>query len=328
MLSTAYESQELDNSSSALNLASDDTHKKPEGYLADGMPEWNTDYSKLEGRTERQREVIKMLHEAAAADRPSTLHSLIKVSHINPNLRHEKGWTALLRASKRGAVKAVEVLCGYRADLNTATKNLNTAMHKAAKQGHEGVVRVLIANGARLDVRNDGGATPLMMGVLHRREGIVDALLRAGARVNIQKDVGYTALMIAIRKNSATMTGALLQAKAKLTLRDKQGETAMAKAQKYGANNIMELLRDYGAEHDSSRQGHTHYSNLRSGAGRDRHAGGGVVDHHAGNIGGARGGYPGSDAGRVHNSVKAASQHTQPKLARERPLEGRAKHDA
>mmetsp|Transcript_68319 Transcript_68319/g.209539 ORF Transcript_68319/g.209539 Transcript_68319/m.209539 type:complete len:263 (-) Transcript_68319:73-861(-) len=209
---------------------------------------WESEYHKVEARTEKEEEVIKLLHDGAKTGNLQVVRSLVKDSKVNPNSRDGKGWAAIVRAAKANHVEIVEFLIHEKADLNSSTKQGNTAMHKAAKRHRTEIASMLIAARADFNVANKGGATPLMMAAMHRHGvGVLEKLLEVQADVNAHKDVGYTALMLAARQGNGRGVAALLQAKAHLEVADKRRETALAKARKYNHDEVAKILVQSGA---------------------------------------------------------------------------------
>lgn len=210
--------------------------------------EWRKTMESVQARSEKENTVIELLHESAKHGRLDIVKSLVKESHVNPNSRDRKGWTALLRATKANHLDCVEFLIQCKADLNAQTRELNTALHKAAKRHRKEAAAMLIKAQADLNMVNKGAATPLMMAALSRScAGVLTLLIEARADINVQKDVGYSALMLAARQGNGRGLVELIQARADLEAHDRRRETALAKAQKYHREEVATLLIQSGA---------------------------------------------------------------------------------
>ena len=72
-----------------------------------------------------------------------------------------------------------------------------TALMRASKKGHREVVEKLLENGAKIDLQNKNGSTALMIASQNGHMEVVGKLLENGAKVDLQKKDGFTALMIA-----------------------------------------------------------------------------------------------------------------------------------
>lgn len=233
------------------------------------LPEWRTTETHLDRRSEKQGDIIAFLHDAAKHGKIDVVRSLVLDTHLNPNSRDRKGWTALLRAAKCDQLEIVDFLIKAKANMECKTKEGNAPLHKAVKRGKLEAVRLLCKSGADTNVENNGQATPLMLAAMHRSaEPHVKVLLKHGADVNKQKDVGYTALMICARMGNTRVAKLLLEAEADMELRDKSGETAIAKARKHNQQEVVQMLHLAGAKDDEP-HGHRGSS---SHLGRSHHA--------------------------------------------------------
>mmetsp|Transcript_72578 Transcript_72578/g.125980 ORF Transcript_72578/g.125980 Transcript_72578/m.125980 type:complete len:276 (+) Transcript_72578:98-925(+) len=234
-----------------------------EVYKLEGVviPEWNTSYDSLNADSPAEKGVVQLFMKAAKFDDEALLKSLVLESHVNPNLRDRKGWTSLVRAAKCGSVKAVRFLCDAKADLNSQTKEKNSAVMKATKQGHLEIVQTLVAHQADVNIKNSGLATPLMMAVMKSQKRtetgmeFINILLRGKANVNEQKDTGYTSLMIAARAGQEQICHTLIEAMARLDQKDKAEETALQKAQKYNKQAAVKVIQTAGAQAAAAKKG-------------------------------------------------------------------------
>lgn len=202
----------------------------------------------LKARSSQEEVVINLLHEAAKTGNLEVMRSLVLEAGVNPNSRDEKGWTALLRATKCNEVQVVDFLVAEKADPDAQTRQGNTALHKAAKRSRVDVARALVRGGAKLDTQNKGKATPLMLACMSKgSDPIVSLLVQMKCNLDLQKDVGYTALMVAARCGNGHALSELLQAKARVDMRDRSGESALDKAAKSQKDEAVQMLQMAGA---------------------------------------------------------------------------------
>lgn len=220
-------------------------------YYIEGepLPDWETKPEKLIANGIWEKSTVRLYQKAAKEDNVHILRTLIKDSHVNPNLRDRKGWTALQRAAKCNSLGAAEWLCNAKADLEARNNSKATALHKAAKQGHTHMVDTLLHHGASANASNSGGANPLMFAVQKEGNNTVKLLIEGKSDVNFRKpDVGYTAMMLACRHGNLNAVNELLHHGADLEMKDVQGETALAKALKYERKDIGDYLLEHGSK--------------------------------------------------------------------------------
>lgn len=210
---------------------------------ATGGPKKRWTRRDLVARNEKEETVIGLMHQAASSGNVQILRSLFQDSGVNPNLRTDKGWTALLRAAKCNCVEVVELLILEEADLNCQTKQGNSSLHKAAKRGRDEIADMLVRARANINIQNKGGATPLMLAAAHKSTiPVLKVLIEGKADVNIKKDVGYTALMVAARCGNGKAVNALIQDKAEVNAKDNSNETALDKAMKHKNDETVQMM--------------------------------------------------------------------------------------
>ena len=84
------------------------------------------------------------------------------------------------------------------ANVDTLTKDGNTALHLAVEERRKDCTRLLLANGSKPDVRNTrDGDTPLHIAAGRGDEQIVKLLLQKGANKDIRNKTGKTAYDVA-----------------------------------------------------------------------------------------------------------------------------------
>ena len=123
-------------------------------------------------------------HIAAYNADVETVRQLLAAGAL-PDLRDEKGYTALLWASFRAAVAdqvpVIEALLAAGADPDAISgSGESSCLILAAQSGCETAVAALVAGGANVDRQADG-VTALMVAARMGEVGIVRLLLRLGA---------------------------------------------------------------------------------------------------------------------------------------------------
>jgi ankyrin repeat protein len=101
----------------------------------------------------------------------------------------------------------VRVLLDRGADPNLKDEKGSTALSGVAFKGDVALVNMLLAAGAEVDAANAVGRTPLMFAVMFGRDDVARVLLGARANVLLRDGEGLNALDLAQRQGN----GALLQ---------------------------------------------------------------------------------------------------------------------
>jgi len=116
---------------------------------------------------------------------------------------------------------------------------------RADLDGDTETVRGLIQQGADINQRDDYGRTALMFAVMNMHYETMKVLLEDGADVQTRSTDGGTALMAAAgMAGDLRMVQALLDRGADVHARLREtNETALTLAEKYGRNEIAQLLR-------------------------------------------------------------------------------------
>lgn len=121
---------------------------------------------------------------------------------VSPNISNEKGNTPLIISSSLGDLPSVQDLLAYRANVNAANKEGNTALIYAARYNHPEVIKMLLlpqTMQAPLDVdaQNKAGETALYWGASKGNVEVVKRLLAAGADPTIAANNGLVPYAIA-----------------------------------------------------------------------------------------------------------------------------------
>lgn len=121
---------------------------------------------------------------------------------INPNVVNDKGNTPLMIAASLGDLPSLQDLLAYRADLNAANKEGNTALIYAARFNHPEVIKMLLLPQTMqtpLDVnaQNKAGETALYWGAAKGNVEVVKRLLAAGADPTLAANNGLVPVAVA-----------------------------------------------------------------------------------------------------------------------------------
>lgn len=119
----------------------------------------------------------------------------------NVNAQNAHGETALLHASWKGHLAAVQWLIAHGAAVNRQGKTWS-ALHYAAFAGHADIVDFLLKQHADSNAPSPNGSTPLMMAAREGKGNVATALLAAGAQGSITNDNGENAVQWAMRNNN------------------------------------------------------------------------------------------------------------------------------
>jgi len=171
----------------------------------------------------------------------------------NPEVRSKSfGTTPLLEAAGRGHTDVARLLLDEAtppARLEEVDDGGETALMKAAYGGHLDAARLLLGRGARIDVLDKKGNSVLQHAAAGGNADLVTRLLDAGRPVDERNELGWTPLMQASLKCRPTAAMTLLLRGADPNARaQERGATAMMIAASVGADPIVGLLRQRGAD--------------------------------------------------------------------------------
>lgn len=179
--------------------------------------------------------------QAAESGQRAVLSTFLEAK-ISPELRNERGWTALMLASYYGHEQTVTLLLKHGASVHATDSGGNTALHWAAFNSHVNCARLLINYHADVDARNSFGWTPLLQATTRRHLEIVMLLINHGANPNIVAKDGDTALHKAAASGYAEIIRPLLAHQADTALKNMSGETAVKLAIKNKHDSAVRLL--------------------------------------------------------------------------------------
>lgn len=155
---------------------------------------------------------------------------------------------AVAESGNLGEVRRL-VSGGINVNIRRATGG-KTALMKASQNGCVDVVSFLLNKGAEVDATGGrSGKTALIRASEQGHWQIVEILLEARADVNAKsKTGGKTALMGAIEYGNLATALLLIRAGADVHAKNKKGETAEDIGAKNGRADLLELLRNGGAD--------------------------------------------------------------------------------
>lgn len=152
-----------------------------------------------------------------------------------------------LDAVAKGSKKLVDlfILAGINVDVRN--NDGESALQIAQRNGFTIIANILLAAGADADVKNAAGLTPLQIVLGKKTPGykeLAEQLVMVGADVNVRDQKGWTPLMQAISTADQDMVALLLNNGADPTLKTPKGDNALVLAQKFGCEEIIELVAE------------------------------------------------------------------------------------
>jgi len=174
------------------------------------------------------------------------------------NKRDYKGRTALVLALLSMEMDIARLLLERGADPNLHDAKGRLPLNLALQLPDLELVEMLMDRGARLDAADRKGLAPLHLAAARGCAGIVARLMERGASLDARDGAGSTPLHLAAANNRLEATRALLLRKPELEIRNDAEQTPLLVAVKAGANGVVKLLLDQGADpHAHTRFGTT-----------------------------------------------------------------------
>mmetsp|Transcript_2993 Transcript_2993/g.4413 ORF Transcript_2993/g.4413 Transcript_2993/m.4413 type:complete len:173 (-) Transcript_2993:48-566(-) len=124
-----------------------------------------------------------------------------------------------------------------------------TLLHEAALQGDEESISMLLACGMKVDAIGFGGATPLHSACCTKQgqEMCVELLINRGSKIQVADNEGYTPLHRCAERGFLEGASSLLAAGAHVDTQTMDGDTALHLAYRNEFENMVILLRAFGA---------------------------------------------------------------------------------
>ena len=122
----------------------------------------------------------------AKKDYPDRIKTVL-AKGVDPNVRDQDGWTALMCAAFRGNLEVCKLLLKAGADPNIGCggKEWTWPIVAAASGGNEGIVELLIKHGADISVTDYTGETILKRAIYLKYWGVVRKLMSGGCDPNV-----------------------------------------------------------------------------------------------------------------------------------------------
>jgi hypothetical protein len=155
--------------------------------------------------------------------------------------------TALGVAVGRGNHQIVRMLLKAGADPNKVNSKGQTALMNLGVGSTASIVKDLLASRANIDALDEDGESALMVAARINHVDVLRLLLSQGARVNERNEAGQTALMLAAKEGYIENVKALIEGLADVNMMDDDDWTALRYARDNEHEDIVELLKSYGA---------------------------------------------------------------------------------
>jgi len=161
---------------------------------------------------------------------------------------------AFVEAADHGNIDIIEELIEQGIDVDVYYKS-TTALYEAAVNGNAEILKLLVQAGANANAEDkDGGVTPLYMVSMENRGGfektneIIKLLIDGGADPNIAcTESKITPLMWFVYKENIEGIKYILKNGADVNLKREDGNTALSLAIKDREEEIITILKSYGA---------------------------------------------------------------------------------
>jgi hypothetical protein len=191
------------------------------------------------------------LFAAAADDDPGAVKALLKAG-VGIESRDEAQRTALLIATRAGAVRAAKALIEAGADVNAKDNIRDTPFLYAGAEGRLEILKLCLGAGANLKDTNRYGGNALIPACHHGHPQTVRELLKTKIDIDHVNRLGWTALLETIILSDGgpvhqDILAQLVRAGADVNLADGDGVRPLAHAQERGYARMVEILKTAGA---------------------------------------------------------------------------------
>ncbi len=169
-------------------------------------------YAAASGQVGTTRVLLETGRVNPGAEEDRGFPSMLLEKGVNPNIRDNRGETALFRAADGGHEELISLLLQHRADLFITNEAFENALFPAVMKGHLPVINLLLAAGLNVDSQDITGNTPLFFAALGGSEAVITLLLDHGARVDHRNALQETVLFFAARGGHPAAVKLLLRA--------------------------------------------------------------------------------------------------------------------
>ncbi|CAK42627.1 uncharacterized protein An15g06750 [Aspergillus niger] len=189
----------------------------------------------------------------AAIDSQKKVVELLLEANCDPNLKDERGWTALHYAARYSHSEVIKLLLAKGADRLSTDNAGQTALFNAARYGNGFVVDLLLKQGFDPNHMDASGMTPLLLALEHKCYRTAMALIHIGICADVRsRRRGITPLICAIQEDHNRIARCLLDCGADPNLTDqKLGRPPLVWAARRGNYSMVEALLSRGVDADS-----------------------------------------------------------------------------
>ena len=145
------------------------------------------------------------------------------------------------------------------ADVNATNNNNSTALIQASSKGNIDAINVLLSAGANMAIQNVVDNTWIHCAIFGNcSKEVLQSIIDQGADVNARNNQNITALMLASRKGNIDAMNVLLSAGANRTIEDADGDTWIHYAI-YGncSKEVLQSIIDQGADVNATNKNNT-----------------------------------------------------------------------
>lgn len=189
--------------------------------------------------------------QAISADNVRALTSLLNIHDPDQLIGYtaDNGKSALMVASKKGALPLAQRLVAVGADVNEKTETQGTPLMFAVVGGHLNMAQWLLDEGADIHARGSNGWTALTIAAAKGNVTLLQWLIRQGANAQVRDVYRYTPLLRAV-DNGFLQAAALLLSlpETDVHARDEYENTALHHAVFSNEEAMVNLLLDHGAD--------------------------------------------------------------------------------
>jgi ankyrin repeat protein len=191
------------------------------------------------------------------------LSVLVEKGGADVNAKDKEGNTALIYASARGYVDAVQYLLDQGAKTQAETSNGSTALQLAAGAGHVSILSLLLRYGADVNAVDKRGYSSLFCAAAKGRKEAVEELLAQGANCYLRAGDGWSPIGAAVKDKRIELVELMVKKCGLVTSTqvEPNGRSVVKFARDENLTGVQGILR--GGEHRTPRTS-TEGSTIRS----------------------------------------------------------------